>query len=228
MTRATRMAIAAPVQKTVLIPSGLCPAQLARPLGTFGWFVTTSREYLLLHASTTWPTARVTISGLSRSRPTKMPFASPTATPTPRHARIAGAIRWSEPAPTPAIRLPPREITPGVDRSIPPCMTTSICPIAASARTDADGNTYDHDVLPRTSGAANAATITSAAVASQIGRNRAVTRAFAASVRPDVRANLPSEGGDEGRAATTTHSEQVRRTLSMLTERALGATDAAH
>ena len=83
------MVSAAPVQKTVLIPSGLCCVQDDSPPGTFGWFVTTSREYLLLHARTICPTASVTIKGLSFSRPTRIPLASPTATPMPRQARIA-------------------------------------------------------------------------------------------------------------------------------------------
>ena len=71
--------IADPVQKTLLIPSGLCVAQDDSPFGTFGWLVTTSREYLLLQARTICPTASVTISGLSLSTPTRMPLASPTS-----------------------------------------------------------------------------------------------------------------------------------------------------
>ncbi len=44
------------------------PTTKARP-ARCGWFVTTSREYLLLQARTIWPTASVTISGFSRRTP---------------------------------------------------------------------------------------------------------------------------------------------------------------
>ena len=114
------MVIAAPIQKTLLTPSGFAVAQDDSPFGTFGRLVTTSREYLLLQARTIRPTASVTISGLSRSRPTRTPLTRPTNTPTPRAARIATGSLWSEPAPIPATRFPAAAITPGVDRSMPP------------------------------------------------------------------------------------------------------------
>ncbi len=78
------------------------------------------------------------------------------------------------------------------------------------------GRTNDHDVLPSASGAMNAATTTSAPVASQTGRKRAAMTAFAARPWPEAPANRPSGGGDDGLAATTGHSEQVRRTVSMM------------
>src|SRR6185437_17127307 len=168
-----------PVQKTALTPSGLLVAHDDSAPGTYGLDVTVSREYLLLQASTTCPTARVTIKGLSRNTPTKIPLAKPISTPIPRQAGIASQRRWSELAPIPTIRLPPMEITPGVERSMPACITTSICPSAATARTVVYGRTYDQDVLPKADGASNAATTPSAAVASQTGRKRAPRRAFA-------------------------------------------------
>ena len=57
---------------------------------------------------------------------------SPTAAPRPRHASIPSARPWSPPTPT--IKAPPKEMTPGVERSMPACITTSICPSAATAR----------------------------------------------------------------------------------------------
>jgi hypothetical protein len=39
-----------------------------------------------------------------------------------------------KPSAAPTIKFPPREMTPGVERSIPACMITSICPSAATAR----------------------------------------------------------------------------------------------
>ena len=56
---------------------------------------------------------------------------------------------------------------------MPACMTTSIWPSAAIARTVASGRTYDHDVFCSAAGAAIAAITTSAPVASQTGRKRA-------------------------------------------------------
>ena len=41
---------------------------------------------------------------------------------------------WSEPTLTPTSTFPAREIAPAVERSMPACMTTSICPSAAIAR----------------------------------------------------------------------------------------------
>ena len=206
--------IATPVQKTLLAPSGLCVAHDESPLGTSGCPVTTSREYLLLQARTIWPTASVTISGLSRRSPTRSPFARPTSMPTARAATIATGRLWLEP--TPAIRLPPAAMTAGVERSMPPCMTTSIWPSAATASTVVWGKTYDHDVVCRASGAMNAATTTSTTVANHTGRNRAAPMAFAARVLPIAPAFRPNRGGDEGLAATTSHFEQVRVTVSML------------
>jgi hypothetical protein len=51
------------------------------------------------------------------------------------------------------------------------------------ARTVPIGRMYDHDVCPSASGAAIAAMTRSAALASQTGRKRAATAAFAASRR---------------------------------------------
>jgi hypothetical protein len=84
------------------------------------------------------------------------------------------------------------------------------------ARTVATGRMYDHEVCPSVSGAANAAMTRSAAVASQTGRNRAATAAFVASRRAWAAAYRPVGGDDGGLAATTRHSHQVRRTVSMM------------
>ncbi len=70
-------------------------------------------------------------------------------------------------------------MTPGVERSIPACITTSICPSAATARIVMYGSTKAHEVLCKASGAMIAETIASAPVAIQIGRKRAATMAFA-------------------------------------------------
>ena len=86
----------------------------------------TSREYLIAIASTICPTASVTISGFSLRIPTRIPLTSPTSTPTPTQARIPSTSLSLAPALTPTRRFPPREITPGVERSIPACMITSI------------------------------------------------------------------------------------------------------
>ena len=84
--------IAAPVQKTTLIPSGFSAAQFESAVGTLDWFVT-DREYLKPHASTICPTASVTISGFSRSSPTRIPFTRPTPAPRPMQTRIPSASR---------------------------------------------------------------------------------------------------------------------------------------
>ena len=125
--------IAAPVQKTALMPRGFAAAHDESAPGTWDEFVT-SREYLRLHADTISPTASVTISGFSLRIPTSTPLTRPTPAPSPMHARIPSTSRWSDPRLTPTIRFPPKEMTPGVERSMPACMTTSICPSAATAR----------------------------------------------------------------------------------------------
>ena len=70
------------------------------------------------------------------------------------------------------MRLPPRKITPGTERSMPACMITSIAPSAATARTAITGKTNAQDVLFSAAGAMIAATMTRAIVASQTGRKR--------------------------------------------------------
>ena len=125
--------IAAPVQKTMLMPRGFSAAHDESASGTEDEFVT-SREYLRFHANTICPTASVTISGFSLTIPTRMPLTRPTPAPRPMQARIPSASRWSDPTPTPTIKFPPKEMTPGVERSMPACMITSICPSAATAR----------------------------------------------------------------------------------------------
>ena len=117
------------------MPSGFSYAHDQSAVGTCEWVTTCSREYLLLQASAICPTASVTISGFSLRIPTKKPLTKPITMPKPRQATIAGARLWSDPAPMPAIKLPPSAITPGVERSMPAFMITSICPRAAIART---------------------------------------------------------------------------------------------
>ena len=152
------MVIAAPVQKTLLIPSGFAVAQDDSPVGTFGRFVTTSREYLLLQARTIWPTASVTISGIEPQQADEDAVdEAHTSTPTPRRR---GSRRGACGPSPPRSRRPGSrraEITPGVERSMPACMTTSIWPSAAMARTVAIGRMYENEVCCSASGAANAA-----------------------------------------------------------------------
>jgi hypothetical protein len=90
--KSCKSTVPAPVQKTTLIPSGFSAAQLESRVGTLDAFVT-DREYLKPHASTICPTASVTISGFSRSRPTRIPFARPTPAPTQRQTRIPSTSR---------------------------------------------------------------------------------------------------------------------------------------
>ena len=227
--------IAAPAQNTELIPSGFSAAHDESELGTADWPVT-SREYLIATASTICPTASVTISGFSPKTPTKIPLTRPTSTPRPTHARIPSTNRSSDPELTPTSRFPPSEITPGVERSMPACMITSIWPRAAIARTVMNGSTNAHEVLLIAFGAMTAETITRAPVASQIGRNRAATTALAVSwpTRPSAREGatrpvcpeaLTSSRSPEGRTPRNVprpgvHSVHVRREVSTVTERA--------
>ena len=88
--------IAAPVQKTALMPRGFCAAQDESASGTWDESVT-SREYLRLHARTICPTASVTISGFSLTIPTRTPLTRPTSAPRPMQARMPSASRLSEP-----------------------------------------------------------------------------------------------------------------------------------
>jgi hypothetical protein len=76
---------------------------------------------------------------------------------------------------------------------MPACMTTSIWPSAAMARTVARGRTYDHEVLCRAAGATNAAITTSARAASQTGKKRAAETALETNARPGAinRSTLP-------------------------------------
>ena len=125
--------IAAPVQKTALIPRGFAAAHDESDSGTCNETVF-SRAYFELHASTIWPTASVTISGFSLTIPTRIPLTRPTHAPRPRQARIPTVRPWLSPTLTPTSTFPQMEITPAVERSMPACMTTSICPSAAMAR----------------------------------------------------------------------------------------------
>jgi hypothetical protein len=64
------------------------------------------------------------------------------------------------------------------------------------------GRTYAQAVCWRAVGAMIAATMRRAAVASQMGRNRAETTALATSDRPDAATRRFVSGDDEGLAAT--------------------------
>ena len=118
----------------------------------------------------------------------------------------------------PATRLPAAAMTAGVERSMPPCMTTSIWPSDGDREDRRDlGRCTTNDVARRASGATNAATTSSATVASHTGRNRAATVASRRGCcRLRGRDIVPLRGGDEGLAATTGHFDQVRATVSML------------
>ena len=161
---------AAPVQKTALIPRGLCAAQDDSAFGTLG-VGAISRLYRTLHARAICPVASVTISGFSLTIATRKPLARPTSAPRPMLARMPSANRLSEFALTPTRTFPQREITPAVERSMPACMITSIWPSAAIARIVMYGSTNAHDVLRSAAGRDDAATTrSSATVAIQIGQ----------------------------------------------------------
>ncbi len=132
-TSATAIVSAAPAQKTELTPSGLSDAHDESDSGTCNDTVC-SRAYFELYATAICPTASVTISGLSLTIPTRIPLARPTSAPSPSATMIPTVNPWPEPTLTPTSTFPQSEITPAVDRSMPACMTTSICPTAAIAR----------------------------------------------------------------------------------------------
>ena len=195
--------IAAPVQKTVLTPSGFAAAQDDSASGTFGW-VATSREYLQLQREDDLPHRQRDDQRVQPQHPDEDAVDEADERPDAE----AGEDREREPVVrprgTPTSRFAPREITPGVERSMPACMTTSICPSAAIARIVMYGRTNAHDVLPSASGAVIAATTASAPVASQTGRKRAATRPLATS-RATVGAHdgpYPARSDGEGLAAT--------------------------
>ena len=125
--------MAAPVQKTALIPRGFSAAHDESDSGTCNETVF-SRAYFELYASTICPTASVTIRGFSLTIPTRTPLTSPTSAPRPTQTSIPTARPWFEPTLTPTSTFAQREIVPAVERSMPACMTTSICPSAAIAR----------------------------------------------------------------------------------------------
>src|SRR5437016_14579781 len=103
--------------------------------------------------------------------PISRPLTRPTSADQPRQARIANQSLPFEPAPTPTTRLPTSVTTPGIERSIPPAITTSISPSAATARKVASGSTALNELPDSVSGAAISATTKSTPVASQTGTN---------------------------------------------------------
>ena len=124
---------------------------------------------------------------------------------------------------------------PAVERSMPACMTTSICPSAAIARIVPYGRMYDHDVFSSVLGAKSAATTRSAAIASQMGRKRAATSPLATTcaerpiVAPSATRSLsPGElmdrsiqsgGTVKSQPRPGVHSAHLEREVSTVTER---------
>ena len=68
------------------------------------------------------------------------------------------------------------EIIPGTERSIPPCWTTRVWPIAAIASTAANGSMPSSAECRTLSGSKMRLRMNRAAVASQIGADAAVSR----------------------------------------------------
>ena len=170
-----------PVQKTLLIPSGFSVTHDDSPPGTCGCVVTTSREYLLLHASTICPTASVTISGFSLQDPDEDAVDEPdehaeadAARGSPRARRVVRArLDADDQVPAERDDARGREVDAGVhDRR-----ASGRAP--RSARTVMYGRTNAHEVrLERVRRGDRGRRSTSTPVASQIGRKRAATTAL--------------------------------------------------
>ena len=114
------------------------------------------------------PTASVTISGFSPTKLTSSPLTSPTPAASAMQMTIAPASPLSLPLEAPTTTLATRTITPGIERSMPPFMITSISPRAATARKVMKGSTaLLSDADDSASGATIWQTTSRKAVASQ-------------------------------------------------------------
>ena len=138
--------IAAPVQKTALMPSGFFAAHddsasgTMAPAGHLARVLQAPRERDLTHGE--------------RDDERVQPHDSDEDAVDEAHQQSDAEARedrdgkrsfdWS---PTPTMRFAPRNITPGVERSMPPCMTTSIWPSAATASIVMYGRTNAQDAL---------------------------------------------------------------------------------
>jgi hypothetical protein len=116
-------------------------------------------------------TARVATSGVTWKRVIAMPQMRPEIMPEP----IATTAHWKRSALSPAGNLVTKtaasEMTPGTVRSRPPCWITSVWPIAAIARMDANESTLSSELAETLPVARKGLTMNRMAVAGQITRN---------------------------------------------------------
>jgi hypothetical protein len=82
----------------------------------------------------------VATMGFRRIRPTSQPFTSPAAIAARNAIPMAGQRRALSPAGYLVRITTYSEKPPATDRSMPPCMTTSVCPSDAIARAEANGS----------------------------------------------------------------------------------------
>ena len=143
---------------------------------------------------TIWPVARVTIRAFSLSPPIRIPFTNPMRAATPTAVAIAIQMRSSDWSPTPAMIIADNVKVPGVLRSIPPVMITSIWPSAVIARSAANGAIADSATLLSVSGTQIDATTTS------------TTRAMYTGMKREATTNLVRKAGDEVFGVTTARS----------------------
>src|SRR3954468_6767646 len=78
--------------------------------------------------------------GLRRMRPISVPLTRPATTAAPNATAIAAHNRLLSPAGYLVTITTYSEKPPATDRSMPPCMTTSVCPRAAMASAEANGS----------------------------------------------------------------------------------------
>ena len=119
-----------PIQKIGLTPKIRSTVQLDMPSGT-ALCTGKVRTYRLTAPITTWPTARVTMRGFSLRPPMRMPFTRPMRAATPSAVKRASTMRSFDCCETPTMIIAERVRVPGVLKSMPPVITTNICPRAA-------------------------------------------------------------------------------------------------
>ncbi len=91
----------------------------------------------------------------------RIPLASPMRAATPIAIRIASQMRSFDPSPTPTMIIAASVTVPGVLRSMPAVMITSIWPSAVIPSSAPKGAMADRAGLSRVSGTQIAATTTS-------------------------------------------------------------------
>src|SRR5581483_8186310 len=207
---ASSTATARPHQKNQLAPSSWSVAHEDSVPGTDD-SLAIPYEYSSDTPRAIQPTASVTMSGFSPATPTRSPLPSPTSPDQASATTIATASLPFAPPETPTVSRPARVIVPGIDRSIPPIMITSISPSAATASTAIVASTVLSESFPSVSGATMAAIAIIAADASQTGRKPAPTRTLVSAPAARSRSAAAPAGASSASTAWAAFPPSVNR-----------------